>query len=216
MATKQELEDELKQRDRRIAELRNELDELRERNQTLRTNAQEWREQFESWKEAFGMVLTDDGMWSWEPLVDEHDKAIDNYNALLRDYNKLVRDYNGLVREKLEDGTLRDRGRPIAADEEQRRIVYESYEEGRSLRECADDAGVGLQTVRTLLGKIDGTDRTSRRTSKYRKIDIDRHRLAGQKARKRTRDALPKRLHEQDKKTVELLKEAKGLGRAAR
>jgi hypothetical protein len=38
-----------------------------------------------------------------------------------------------------------------------------------------------------LLGKIDGTDRTSRRQSKYRKAEIDRNKLAAWKARKRTR-----------------------------
>ena len=37
-------------------------------------------------------------------------------------------------------------------------------------------------TVRTLLGKIDGTDRTSRRLSKYRKAEMDRNKLAAWKA----------------------------------
>ncbi len=68
---------------------------------------------------------------------------------------------------------------------------------------------VGLQTVRTLLGKIDGTDRTSQRLSKYRKIDIDRQWLNRHKARKRTRDALPKRMHEKVEKATALLKESK-------
>jgi hypothetical protein len=36
------------------------------------------------------------------------------------------------------------------------------HEEGVSLREIAADVGLGMQTVRTLVGKIDGTDRTSR------------------------------------------------------
>jgi hypothetical protein len=209
-------DDELKQRDRRITELKNEIEELRERNQTLRQNAREWQEQFEWWKEAFSMVLDDDGKWSWAPFVDEHDKAIDDDVGLLREWNKMVGEYNSLARVMFEEGTLRDRGRPLAATEEQRRIVFESHEEGRSLRECADDAGVGLQTVRTLLGKVDGTDRTSRRLTKYRKKEMDRLRLASWKGRKRTRDALPKRLHEQSKKTGELLKQVESRGREGR
>ncbi len=170
---------------------------------------QQWQENFEAWQQAFDMQLRDDGVWVWNEAVASGDEWADKYLALVRDYNTLVRDYVVLVREKLEDGTLRDRGRPIAADEEQRRVIFESHEEGRSLRECADDAGVGVQTVRTLLGKIDGSDRTSRRLSKYRTVKLDRQRLAAWKARKRTRDALPKQLHEQSKKTAALLKEPK-------
>jgi transposase len=105
-----------------------------------------------------------------------------------------------------------DHGRPIAAKSSAASSLPRY--EGRSLRECAEDAGVGLQTVRTLLGKIDGTDRTSVRLSKIRKVEIDRKRITAQKSRKRTRDALPKRLHEHDKKTAELLKEAKRTLRA--
>jgi transposase len=213
VATQQDLQDELKQRDRRIAELKEEIDELRETNQKLRVNSQEWQEQFERWKEAFEMQLNDNGMWTWRSDTVNGHQWLDKYNDLVRDWNKLVREYNALVSDKLEDGTLRDAGRPIAATAEQRHMVYESHAEGCSLREIADDAGVGLQTVRTLLGKIDGTDRTSRRLSKYRKAEIDRKQVAAWKSRKRMRDALPKLLHEQSKRTDELIKEAKGLGR---
>jgi FtsZ-binding cell division protein ZapB len=206
--TKEQLEDELKQRDRRIAELREEIDELRERNQTLREDAEEWQEQFEQWQEAFEMVPNDDGVMVWNADVAGGAEWQEKYVELLRDYNKLVSDYNLVVRICFDDGRLRDRGRSIAATEEQRRIVYESHDEGRSLRECAEDADVGLQTVRTLIGKIDGSDRTSRRLSKYPKLKVDRFRLAASKARQRTRDALPKALHEHNKKTTALLKEA--------
>jgi hypothetical protein len=222
MATEQELEqlqqrkDELQQRDRRIAELKNEIDELRERNQALRQNTQEWAEQFESWKEAFQMVQNDSGVWEWNADYTNGEEWKDKYVEILRDWNKRVGEYNSLVRVMFAESTLRDRGRPIAATAEQRAIVFESHAEGRSLRECADDAKVGLQTVRTLLGKIDGTDRTSRRLTKYRKKEMDRLRLASWKARKRTRDALPKRLHEQAKKTSELLKQVEGRDRPGR
>lgn len=126
---------------------------------------------------------------------------------LVKAYSKLARDYHTLVFDKLEDGTLRDRGREIAATKEQRSIVFAAHDEGRSQREIAEEAGVGRQTVRTLLGKIDGSDRTSKRLSKYPKIEIDRKRMNAWKARQRTRDALPKRLHQKAKKTAELLKD---------
>jgi hypothetical protein len=115
MPTKQDLEDEIKARERRILELREEIDELRERNQELRTHAKEWQEVFEQWREAFEMVLDDNDMWSWDPFVAERDAVIGEYIELRRDYNKLVSDYNAVVRAGLADGILRDGGRPVAA-----------------------------------------------------------------------------------------------------
>jgi hypothetical protein len=210
VATKQDLEDQLKQRDHRIAELKDEIDELRYLNEKLRTNQQVWREQFESWKEAFRMVMGDDGVWTWNSDDSGGQEWLDKYLIVARDYNSLIRDYENVVSDRFGNGTLRDPGRPIAATPEQREIIYQSHEEGRSLREIAEDADVGLQTVRTLLGKIDGTDRVSRRLFKYFEAHIDRKEVTAWKAHKRVRDALPKRLHEHSKQTEKLIKEVKG------
>ena len=67
-----ELEDEIKQRDRRIAELKQEGDELRDivhrMNQSILEDA---RNVLEQSRDVFDMELTDEG-WSWKPFWDEH------------------------------------------------------------------------------------------------------------------------------------------------
>ena len=82
--------DELRQRDRRIAELREEIDDnviwSGTWRRTSRTTSTRWR----AGQETFGMVLTDEG-WAWEPFWDEHNELIDEYNALVRRWNKYGR-----------------------------------------------------------------------------------------------------------------------------
>jgi hypothetical protein len=63
-----------------------------------------------------------------------------------------------------------------------------------SLRAIAQETSLALHTVRTILGKAEGADRT---TMKHlARIDPDRARAACWKSRKRTRDALPKQINE--------------------
>jgi hypothetical protein len=78
-----------------------------------------------------------------------------------------------------------------------------------SLRAIAEETSLTLRTVRTIIGRAQGTDRT---TMKHlARIDPDRARAASWKARKRTRDALPKQINESLKTGRELIKAAKGL-----
>jgi hypothetical protein len=75
-----------------------------------------------------------------------------------------------------------------------------------------DETSLGMQTVRTILDREDWTDRTSQR--RLEKIDYKpvRAELTTSRARKRTRDALPKMIAETLAAGKELLlKEAKGL-----
>ena len=109
------------------------------------------------------------------------------YIDLLREWNRFVPEYNAmvaLVDERRQAGTLvkRERGRPLAATAEQRQAVFTLREQGVSLRGIADEVGLNLQTVRTLIGKIDGTDRTSKR---LQRIASDRATAARWRARKR-------------------------------
>src|SRR5215467_2205732 len=104
-----ELQDEIKARDRRLEELREEVDELRELTNQLREHVEEADEITESWCETFDMVLTDDGCWTWAPFWDEHNKTIDDYNELVDDWNKYA---VPLLR-----GIKRNVGRPLAASE---------------------------------------------------------------------------------------------------
>jgi hypothetical protein len=80
---------------------------------------------------------------------------------------------------------------------------------GMSLRGIADETSLPLHTIRTIVGKVNGTDRTT--IKHLERIDPDRARQVSWKARKRTRDALPRQINEALKTSAELLKAAKGL-----
>ena len=82
---------------------------------------------------------------------------------------------------------------------------------GRSLRGIADDTSLGFPTVRTIVGQMNGTDRT---TQKHRgRIEIDRLQLARWKRQRRTGNALPKRVNAFLQEGRAISKEARGLGR---
>jgi hypothetical protein len=200
-----ELEDELKQRDARIKELRADLDKA----EALISEQREWMEDrqalLDSWIEGFEMVLNEDGKRDWGPFIDRHNELVDKYNALVRDWNRFIPDYNATVRP-------RNVGRPLAASDAQRATVLAMRKRGLPLRGIADETSLGLRTVRTIVEQKDGRDRT---TVKYRKqlerIDPDRKLDASRRARKRVRDALPKRINETLKRGRELIQAAKGL-----
>ena len=83
------------------------------------------------------------------------------------------------------------------------------HKAGGSLRGIAEDTSLGFATVRTIVSQKNGTDRTT--VKHLERIDPDRAAAARWRARKRTRDALPKRINETLTKGRELVKEAKGL-----
>jgi hypothetical protein len=201
-----ELEDEIKARDRRIEELRTEIDEQRDLISRLREHAEDYNACIEQWCETFGMQMADDGAWTWEPFWDEHHKTIDDYNDLVRDWNKYL---------PLINGCARPRGRPLAASEAQVAEVKRLRKSGRSLRGIVDDTNLGLNTVRTIVGMINGTDRTTvKHRQRLGRIELDRTRLARQRRQKRTGDVLPRRAQRLVETGQKLIKEAKGLGRS--
>jgi hypothetical protein len=111
----------------------------------------------------FDMVQTESGGWTWGPFWDEHWKTIDDYNALVRDWNKYLPVINGRTQPV---------GRPLAASEAQVAQVRKLRKAGRSLRRIAEEMSLGLNTVRTIVGKANGSDRTSRREQE--RIDLRR------------------------------------------
>jgi transposase len=192
------LEDDLKQRDRRIADLRQELDEARDLVHRMEEHADDYTNVIEQWKEAFGMVDTGNG-WTWEPFWNEHNRLVDDYIDLVRRWNKVV--------PLLNQNSV---GRPLAASEVQQRQVLKLHKAGKSLRSIAEDMNLGLSTVRTIVDKKDGTDRT---TSKHRsRIDIAPL-LREHKIRRRAADRLPQRAQAIAEEGRKLIREAKGLGR---
>jgi hypothetical protein len=192
------LEDELKQRDRRIAELREEVDKLRDLIHRFEEHADDYANSIEQWKEAFGMEATGTG-WTWAPFWRGYDELLTAHNDLVRRWNRVVPMLN-----------QNPVGRPLAASEAQYAQVRKLRKAGRSLRWIAEETNLGLGTVRTIVDKDDGTDRTS--TKHRERIDIAPI-LRARKARKRIGDRLPQRAQAVVAEGRALLKEAKGLGR---
>ena len=137
--------------------------------------------------------------WSSTPgdITDKHDK-------LIRDYNNLVRRWN-------REFAGRSPGRPLAASDAQVDEVRRLRKGGASLRLIAEQTALGVNTVRTIVGKNTGTDRTSKREAEKRKRMLDKLRAADWRERKRSLDQLPKRITATQRDGEELIKAAKGL-----
>ena len=195
-----ELQDEIKQRDRRIAELRIEIDEGRDLIRRMGEAVEEASHVTERWAEAFGMEMVAAGGWSWKPFWENYKDVIDKHNSLVREWNK----YLHLIRQQ-------PVGRPLAASEAQCVHVLKLHKAGKSLRWIAEETNLGFATVRTIIGKANRTDRASK--SRWARIEPDRQRAITWKRQKRTIDALPKQAQRVVEEGRALLKEAKGLGR---
>ena len=203
----EELEVDLRYRDDQIKELRGEHSQAVDLVDEMREHVEGANDLIDSWIEAFGMEMNEDGVYALnrELLLDQHTKLRETHNKLLRRWNKFVGEYNSTV-------APRDLGRPLQASEAQVKEVRKLRKRGGSLRAIAEQTGLGIQTVRTIVGKDTGTDRTGKRANLLRKREIDRLRAAEYRAQKRTRDGLPKRITETRKRGDELVKAAKGLG----
>jgi hypothetical protein len=79
-----------------------------------------------------------------------------------------------------------------------------------SLRRIADETNLGMQTVRTITAKSSCSDRASMK--RLERIDPEREAVTAWEARKRTRDALPKKIAETLETGAALIKAVKGLG----
>jgi helix-turn-helix resolvase-like protein len=194
------LEDELKQRDRRIVELKQELDEQRDLIRRFEEHAEDYTAVLERWKETFDMTETENGAWTWAPFWKEWNDLVVRYNERIRKWNKAVPLLN---RQPV--------GRPLAANEAQCATVRKLRKAGRSLRTIAEETNLGINTVRTIVDRVDGSDRTSIRHRE--RIEIDQKEATTGKRRKRIGDALPRQAQAVVERGRALLKEAKGLGR---
>jgi lambda repressor-like predicted transcriptional regulator len=218
-----ELEDQLKERDERITDLRRELNEAELLISEEREYVESARAVIDSWKEAFGMVQDDKGVWQLDKWVENHKNAIAAYEALAKDWNRFVPEYNALMLKRIE----RNIGRPLAANEGQIAQVRKLRKAGRSLRAIAAEIELSLATVRTILDRDDGSDRmTKKRWQKlhpgekwkertYTPVGalerIDAKRFREEPWRLRTRASIPKRIGETLERGRELVKAAKGL-----
>jgi uncharacterized coiled-coil DUF342 family protein len=197
-----ELQDELKRRDERIAELHQEIDELRDLLNRMEESVDDSANVIERWKEAFDMAETESGSWTWKPFWDERKALVDKFNDLVRQWNKYLPVINGRTQPV---------GRPLAASEVQQATVRKLHKAGKSLRWIAEETSLGFNTVRTIVGKAEGTDRTTRKH--LARIDPDRQQAIRWKRQQRTGDDLPRQAQHAVEEARALLKEGKGLGR---
>jgi hypothetical protein len=198
-----ELEDELKSAKARIEELRLERDEQNELIKRQDETIQQCGEQIDQWIAAFEMVQNEKGNWCWaDGLAQDRDRWFHKFVELRAKWNKFVGHYNAAV-------SPRNMGRPLAASEAQRAGVLKRRKAGQSLREIAEDMSLSLQTVRTIVGKKNGTDRAT--LKRLERIAPDK--LIEARARRAIKDikALPATINANLKSAAELRKEAKGL-----
>ena len=85
-----DLERELRFKDERIVELKNEIDESRALVQKMEEHVQEQNEYLETFITSFGLVLNDDHKWSNGEFIHGQLDLIDKFNDLIDRHNKLV------------------------------------------------------------------------------------------------------------------------------
>lgn len=195
-----DLERELRLRDERIRELRDEVDQSRDLLRRMEEQVQERDEYLETFITTFGLTLNDDSQWENGEFIRGHNALVNRFNELVDRYNKLVRDFNQYA------VPPKPVGRPLAASEAQQAQVIKHHKAGKSARWIAEEMTLSRRTVTTVIDKLDGSDRNTQKR---------RRQLGLEPKRKDWRPAamarLPKRATEHFEKGRELLKEARGL-----
>ena len=197
-----DLEREVRFRDDRIRELKDELDGERDVIRRMEEHLREHDEYLESFITTFGLTLNNDGAWTNGEFINEHHALVDQFDDLRIRYNKLVGTFNRNI------ARVQPVGRPVAASEAQQAQIIKHHKAGKSPRWIAEEMTLSRRTVTTVIGKLDGTDRTS----------INRRARLGLEPK--TKDwrpgamrFLPKRASKHLERGRNLLKEARG-GRA--
>jgi hypothetical protein len=195
-----DLERELRLRDQRIRELKDEIDESRELVREMEEHAKGHDEYLEMFITTFGLTLNSDGKWENGEFIAGYRALVDEYENLRGRYNKLVSEFNCYA------VPPQPIGRPIAASPAQQAQIVKHHKAGHSARWIAEEMSLSRRTVTTVISKRDGSDRT---TAKHRQ------RLGLEPKRKDWRpaamDRLPKRATKHFEKGRELAKAAKGL-----
>jgi hypothetical protein len=195
-----DLERELKLKDERIRELKDEIDEGRELVRRMDEHAKEHDEYLEHFITTFGLVLTDDGKWSNGEHLKEERALLDAYEDLRLRYNKVVNAFNRNI------AVVNPVGRPIAASEMQQAQIIKHHKAGKSSRWIAEDMTLSRRTVTTVISKPDGSDRTT--NHHRRRLGLE---PKVKDWRPASMDRLPKQATALFEKGAELRKEVKGL-----
>jgi hypothetical protein len=150
-----DLERELRHKDERINELKDELDEQRDLVRRMEEHEQEHNEYLENFIQTFGLVLDDDGKWTNGEFITEHNALVDKHNDLITRYNKLVGRFNRNI------ARVNPVGRPMATSEAQQAQLLKHHKAGRSSRWIAEEMTLSRQAIMTVISKHDGTDRAT-------------------------------------------------------
>jgi hypothetical protein len=150
---------------REIRHLDQEHDGLRDRLTQMAEHVEDAGNVIERWRETFGMEMAEGGGWTWAPFWKEWDRSINEHDKLVRDYNALVRLWNSYfaVINGASEKQRKPVGRPLAAEEGEIARVQKLHKEGRSLRGIAEDTELSFSTVRSIVDKIEGTDRGTKK-----------------------------------------------------
>ncbi len=191
-----ELEAIIEQRDARIRELKKDVDSSWEAVSSAHELMHEWHQFLDEMKESYAR---DDEFWA------RNERHHEDADAAIALYNKFVREYNKKVAAKLPN-----LGRPLAATPPVRADVLKRRKAGQSLRSIAEDTGLGLQTVRTIIDKADGVDRAT--LARLKRIAPDKFAAARERVNRSGRKGFPRRIDEAIKEAKASIKELKGLG----
>jgi hypothetical protein len=195
-----DLKRELKFKDKRIEELKLELDGQRALVHEMEEHVKERDEYLENFIQVFGLVLNDNNEWTNGEANQKHDELVDKYHDLITRYNKLVRRFNNNI------ATVSPVGRPMVTSEAQQAQILKYHKAGKPSRWIAESMNLSRGAVMTVVGKYDGTDRTTqqRRLKLGLEPKVKDWRIASRKQ-------LPKAATKDFEKGRKLLKEAKGL-----
>jgi hypothetical protein len=200
-----ELEDALKEAERKLAAMKTERDEAIALVDRADEVADDANAVLENWKHAFEMELNENGLWI-TPLGAVHDRyleALTNCSTMAKKWNRFVPRYNAAILQ-------RPIGRPLEASEAQQKQVFKHHHDGMSLRAIAAEMSLSLRTVRTIIAKEGHVDRAT--IKRLEKVDPMNAALLAAKARKRSRDALPKKIKAVEGDVAGIKKAVKGLG----
>jgi Helix-turn-helix domain of resolvase len=210
-----QLEDELKIADLRIKEMREERSEAFDLVTRMEERVKDSAALIDRWIEAFALEIGDDGSFKCQPphVTDRYNDLVGQYNGLLKEHNELRQKWSNIVPQwnAIVAPKLRGQGRPLAASDAQVAKVLKLLKDGLSIRNIMIETNLGMQTVRTIIGRKTYSDRATLRH--LEKIDHKPIRDMSGRSRKRTRDALLRSgISEALKESADLIKEAKGLG----
>jgi DNA-binding NarL/FixJ family response regulator len=186
----------------RVLELRRDLDEERQLVEEMREYVEDAQQTLDAVREGFDMVQVSPTEWTLGPWLEEAAGWQRKYYELARSWNKAVSQYNAVM-------NPRPPGRQLAASEAQQRQVERLHRAGTSLRVIAAQLSLSVTTVRTIICKLTGTDRTTaKRRAALGRLSLDPAAIISERRRQRTRDAIPKRIAELDKASKDLRRRA--------